>query len=217
MRSAPSNHPPYSEATLLVAISFGWFILLSVLAVVNGFPTSATFTDSSLASIALVEIVFGMMALTFLNFRGYRLSELLPSSSWRGCLEGVALCAVALLACRAAAMLIPFQHDEIQPIAQIMANAKPSLGVVIVVSMLNGLYEETFLLGYLVRGFASIGASFALGLSVLVRLLYHLYQGPAGALSIVIFGIILGVAYWCTRKLWPAVVAHSLADLVALS
>lgn len=216
MRSAPNDHPSYSEAAILVAISFGWFILLSVLAVVNGFPTSATFSDSSLTSIALVEIVFGMMALTFLRYRGYQLSELLPSPSWRGCLEGVALCAVAVAASTAVAMLIPSQNDAIQPIAKIMSNAKPSLGVVIVVSMLNGLYEETFLLGYLARGFAAIGASFALGLSVLVRMLYHLYQGPTGVVSIVIFGLILGAVYWRTRKLWPAVVAHSLADLVAL-
>jgi hypothetical protein len=41
----------------------------------------------------------------------------------------------------------------VQPVSQMLANAHPSLMVVLVLSALNGLYEETFLLAYLVRGF----------------------------------------------------------------
>lgn len=205
------------EAALLITISFGWFIGLSVMAVMNGFPSSQSFSDAALTVMLLTELVFGAMALAFLHLRGYRLQELLPSPSWRGCVDGVAVCAVALAACIAVAQLIPSNRDMVQPIAQIVANAKPSLGMVIVMSMLNGLYEETFLLGYLVRGFAPSGASFALGLSVLIRLLYHLYQGPNGAVSVVVFGLVLGAAYWRTRQLWPAVVAHALADMLALA
>jgi membrane protease YdiL (CAAX protease family) len=73
------------------------------------------------------------------------------------------------------------------------------------------------LLGYLMRGFAEAGASFALGLSVLVRLLYHLYQGPLGAVSVVVCGLVLGAAYWRTRRLWPVALAHALIDMIALS
>lgn len=205
------------EAVLLIMISFGWFIGLSVIAVMNGFPSSQSFSDGALIVMLLTEIVFGAMALAFLRMRGYRLDDLLPSPSWRGCLDGVAVCAVALAACIAVAQLIPCNRDTVQPIAQMVANAKPSLGIVIVMSMLNGLYEETFLLGYLVRGFAPSGASFALGLSVLVRLLYHLYQGPNGAVSVVVFGLVLSATYWRTHQLWPAVVAHALADILALA
>ena len=88
---------------------------------------------------------------------------------------------------------------------------------ILALSLLNGLYEETFLLGYLIRGFSAAGASFALGLNVLVRLLYHLYQGPMGAVSVVIFGLVVGYYYWRTRVLWPAVFAHMLADVLGLA
>jgi membrane protease YdiL (CAAX protease family) len=215
--AVPEKTPAYSEAALLVAISFGWFIMLSMFAVMQGFPASGTFSDASLMAMVLIELVLGTMALTFLRFRGYRLRDLLPAPSWHGCLEGVLLGAVAVVAGMVATQLVPFNHDAVQPIDEIMSRASPSLGMVIVLSMLNGLYEETFLLGYLARGFASLGTSFALGLSVLVRLLYHLYQGPAGAVSVVVFGVIPGVVYLRTRRLWPAVVAHALADLLALS
>jgi membrane protease YdiL (CAAX protease family) len=213
----PPSSPPLKEAALLIAISFGWFISWSVMAVMNGFPSSASLSDAALAGMMLTELMFGAMALAFLHLRGYQLKELLPSPSWRGCLDGMVVCAVAFAACMAVSQLIPPSGDTIQPIAQIVANAKPSLGVVVLLSMLNGLYEETFLLGYLVRGFAPSGASFALGISVLVRLLYHLYQGPNGAVSVVVFGLVLSAAYWRTRQLWPAVVAHALADVLALA
>ncbi|QNA98673.1 CPBP family intramembrane glutamic endopeptidase [Massilia sp. Se16.2.3] len=165
----------------------------------------------------MLELVLGALALAFLRARGYRISDTLPSPSWRGLQEGLLLYAAAAAACFVVGWLVPSRSDLVQPIAQMLTNAKPSLVVVLLVSMLNGLYEETFLLGYLTRRFATLGASLAVGLSVLVRLLYHLYQGPSGAVSVVVFGIVLGAVYWRTRRLWPAVVAHSVADLVGLA
>jgi membrane protease YdiL (CAAX protease family) len=201
----------------VVAISFGWFILQSVLAVAEGFPTSGTFSDASLGGLLVLEIVLGASALLFLRARGHDLAALLPSPNWRGLIEGGVLCVLAILACNIVEALFPSQSEAVQPIAQIVANSKPSIAVALAVSMFNGLYEETFLIGYLMRGFAEAGASFALGLSVLVRLLYHLYQGPTGAVSVVVCGLVFGAAYWRTRRLWPVVVAHALLDVIALS
>ena len=215
--SVPDSTRGVGEAAVLVALSFGWFILLSVSAVFNGVPVSAGFSDAALTGMVLTELACGTMALLFLHYRTYPVRGLLPSPNWRSSLEGVVLCAAALLACTLVDMLIPSDQDAMQPIAQIMANSRPSPGVVLIISLVNGLYEETFLLGYLQRAFASAGASFAIGLSVLVRLLYHLYQGPNGAVSVVVFGVVLGYVYWRTGRLWPAIVAHALADMLALA
>jgi len=215
---ASDKHPAYGEVATLIAISFGWFMLASVLAVLDGFPVSAApFSDTSLIGLIVTELVLGVLALGYLRYRGYVLQELLPRPGWRGCLEGALLCGAGIAACTVVDALLPARPGAVEPVAQMLANARPTMIVVLAVSVLNGLYEETFLLGYLVRGFASFGASFAVGLSVLVRLLYHLYQGPAGAVSVVVFGIVLGAAYWRTRRLWPAVVAHTLADILALA
>ena len=98
-----------------------------------------------------------------------------------------------------------------------VVNRHVTLPAIIALAMVNGLYEETFLLGYLQRGFLAAGPSFAIGLSVLVRVLYHLYQGPLGALSVLLFGLVVSLFHWRTGKLWPVVFAHTLADAFALA
>lgn len=216
MRHTSAVDATLGEAATLVTIAFGWFIAASFDAVARGFPTTASFSDSSLASIIATEFVFGVIALVFLHYRGHKLGELLPTPNWSGCITGTLLCAVSLLACFLISQIFPSSQHEAQPIAQIAANAKPSLAVAIALSMFNGLYEETFLLGYLIRGFSASGASFALGLSLLVRVLYHLYQGPMGAVSILAFGLIVSCYYWRAKTLWPAIFAHTLADAISL-
>jgi membrane protease YdiL (CAAX protease family) len=57
----------------------------------------------------------------------------------------------------------------------------------------------------------------AINTSVVVRLLYHLYQGPIGIMTIVPMGLLYGYVYSRTRQLWPLVVAHVLVDLIGLT
>ena len=54
----------------------------------------------------------------------------------------------------------------------------------------------------------------AINVSVVVRLLYHLYQGPIGVLTIVPMGLLYGYLYSRTRQLWPLVVAHVLLVII---
>ncbi|MCF5939434.1 CPBP family intramembrane metalloprotease, partial [Xanthomonas perforans] len=60
------------------------------------------------------------------------------------------------------------------------------------------------------------GPAVAVNVSVAVRASYHLYQGPIGAINILMFGLILG--WWVARRgrLWPAILAHGALDLLGL-
>ena len=210
--------PKPLEATLIVAICFGWFIASSIAAVASGFPASSeTFSDGSLVGLILIELALGAIALAVLRFRGYALADLLPTPTWQGCAIGVLLFIVTTLAWGAVAQCFPADAFAHQPIADMVSGKRVTLPVVIALSMVNGLYEETFLLGYLMRGFRAAGPSLAIGLSVLVRVMYHLYQGPLGAVSVLVYGLVVGLFYWRTGKLWPAVFAHTLADALALA
>jgi uncharacterized protein len=203
-------------ASVVVGVCFGWFVGLSIEAVLLGFPTAGSFSDPSLMSIAALECIFALGALMFLQYRGYSLGELIPIPTLRGTLVGALLYGCILLVWTLAVAAFSIDQSSTQPIAKIVANAKPSLAVVLVLSAVNGLYEETFLLGYLLRGLTAYGASFAVGVSLLIRVLYHLYQGPVGTVSVLLFGLVVSLYYLRTRSLWPTVVAHALGDAVAL-
>jgi len=84
---------------------------------------------------------------------------------------------------------------------------------VLAMSVVNGLYEEVFLLGYLQSALERFGLAFAVGASLLVRVAYHTYQGPAGAVSVLAFGLILSAYFARRRSLWPVVSAHMFADI----
>lgn len=199
-----------------MVICFGWFIASSVSAMFNGFPVDRSFSDGNLGALLLMECLLGTAALWYLHGRGYSLASLLPSPTVQGSFLGAGLAIAAMMAWWAVSQLFSRDLLESQPVVQMAARAHPSLIYVIAISMVNGLYEETFLTGYLVRVFSASGATFAVGLSLLVRVLYHLYQGPVGAVSVLVFGLVVSAFYWRTRVLWPVVFAHTLVDVVAL-
>jgi len=202
--------PTASEVLCIVALCFGLFILNSLWSVSAGFRSDAI-TDTSLMSLVMLEVVFGALALVVLRHRGYALTRLLPTPTWQGCAVGTVLYAVCLVV--AMVVTVSFDHP-MEPGVELAVRAHPSLAVVITLAMVNGLYEETFLLGYLVRGLRPHGASIALGVSLLVRVLHHLYQGPVSAVAVAAMGLIISAFYLRTRWLWPAVFAHTLADIV---
>jgi uncharacterized protein len=83
--------------------------------------------------------------------------------------------------------------------------------------LINPFFEEVFVCGYVMTALKRADNPWAaINTSVAIRMLYHLYQGPKGVLSIIPFGLIFGFSYARTGRLWPLVIAHSIADLLAL-
>jgi membrane protease YdiL (CAAX protease family) len=91
------------------------------------------------------------------------------------------------------------------------------LPTVIAVGLINPLFEEVFVCGYVMTALHRKESLWlALNVSVAIRLLYHLYQGPLGVLSINPFGLVAGFWYARTGRLWPVIVAHSIIDVVGM-
>jgi len=204
------------EVAVIVLVCFGWFIVGSLSAVAAGFPATPI-DDQSFVGIIAYEVVFAGTALALLHFRGRPLVSLMPRPTAMGSLVGLTLYGLTLVATWPLALVFSAQQVDAQPIQQMVGAASISLPALAALSIVNGIYEETFLNGYLVPALQSFGAAFAVGVSVLVRVLYHLYQGPLGALAVLFTGIIFGVYFWKTRKLWPVAFAHVFADLAAFA
>ena len=77
--------------------------------------------------------------------------------------------------------------------------------------------EEVFVCGYVIAALRKTRSiSFAINVSVGIRLIYHLYQGTVGVASIIPLGLIFAYWYARTGRLWPAVIAHAIIDFAGL-
>lgn len=198
------------DAAIVSTVCFGLFIVFSIQAVLAGFP-EAKFSESGNTWMIGVEIALSLAALTYLYMRGFDISSLYPSPTVRGSLAGLGLFFLAWLVGLLA--VAPFANAQ-QPQVVEFSFAGVSLFSTIMFAMVNGAFEEIFLLGVLVRGLRGLGASLAIGIPLLVRILYHLYQGPLGVVWVLAFGLTFSLFYLRSQQLWPPVLAHILWDIV---
>jgi membrane protease YdiL (CAAX protease family) len=177
-----------------------------------GFPTRP-FNDAAFAGVVLEELILGGVALAYLRLRGHELAALVPRPTALGSLVGIGLYALTALIFWAAYWFAGAPEPSAEPIEKMIAAGSVSLPWILGGSIVNGLFEEVFLTGYLLRALMPYGASVAIGVPVLVRAVSHLYQGPLGTISVIGVGVVFGAYYWRKRQLWPVVFAHIFADI----
>jgi membrane protease YdiL (CAAX protease family) len=201
------------EAGVVSLLCFGLFTWWSTQAVLAGFP-EAQFSESGDYWAIGTELLLGAVALLYLRRLRFDLGSLYPAPDLLGSALGVG---IFLLAGIVGSMVTaPFASAD-QPLMSEFDYQKVSLASTILFSMVNGAFEEVFLLGVLVRGLRHHGLSIAVGLPLLVRVLYHLYQGPLGAVWILVFGLVFTACYLRLGRLWPLVLAHTLWDIVPVA
>jgi membrane protease YdiL (CAAX protease family) len=201
-----------AEAFGIVTLCFGWFIVGSAYAVSVGFQ-GGSFSEAGVVGLVGLEVVLAIAALYVLASRGFDVASLYPRPSLIGVLAGLLVSAIAFGAAWAATSAFDWSYYS-QPLERLMGGSPIGLQALVLLGIVNGTYEEIFLLGFLLRGLRGYGLSVAIGVSVLVRVLYHLYQGPLGALYVGVFGLVLSLYYVSSGKLFPVVLAHALWDII---
>lgn len=206
------------EFWVVVTVAFGYFIAGSVWAAWFAQPSDdLAFSDASMIGLILTELVLFSLLAPLLWWRGWRPEALGLGFTWRDVGVGCAL----FLACIIAASLLmtglALMADGMGPLWTRMEGAPLSVAAIVAVSIVNPIFEEVFVCGYVIRALERTRSiAFAVNASVAIRVSYHLYQGAIGALGVAVVGLILG--WWFARKgrLWPVIIAHGLMDLVAL-
>lgn len=81
----------------------------------------------------------------------------------------------------------------------------------------NAVLEEFVMIGYLFTRArqARIAPLVVLLVSAVIRGSYHLYQGFGGFVGNLVMGILFGLWFTRTRRLWPLVIAHFLLDVAS--
>jgi uncharacterized protein len=137
----------------------------------------------------------------------------------KGTAEGLILAIGTYAVCSFIYLVVyPFFPVALQPRPNELVAPDLMFGLVIAVSIVNPLFEEFFVSGYLITTLKQWRHPwFAINVSVTLRLLYHLYQGPSGTVTIIPIGFVFAQWYNRTDRLWPLVVAHALFDYTGLA
>lgn len=218
MRAFVQKMSPIQEAVVITTIFAGWFIYSAMSVVFAGFPTSAARGYDNRAAISLVIWECSMFAIgaLLLRWRGWKAVDFMFAVTWRQLFVAIPLLWLSVVIDWLLWQVVGDRLDD-GSVLSLMHKDSVSFGAALLVSVVNGTFEEFFLCRYLIERFRTAGATFAVTLSACIRMAYHVYQGPYGTLSILAFGLMIGTYYWRTRALGTVVVAHILADLIALT
>jgi membrane protease YdiL (CAAX protease family) len=200
-----------------VFVVFGAFapFIASSLASLARPEHAAEFSNAGLFALVCYEIALGTILLAFLHYRGWTAERFGLAFSRIDPLIGIALAITSYVACIASVFLYVAATSSFSHAAGTIHWASTGLspGIAAVVSVVNPIYEEIFLVGYVISVLKERrDATFAVNVSTAIRLLYHLYQGPTGVMVAVPAGLVFG--YWFVRKgrLYPVIIAHALLD-----
>jgi uncharacterized protein len=207
------------EAVVVTTIFVGWFIYGSLWVMLAGYPAglASGYNDAAAISLVIWECAMFAIGALVLYWRGWKAGDFLFPLGWRHVLPALLLLALDWLINALIWETIGSRLEDGSLLRTLAQTDSVSFGAAVLLSAVNGTFEEFFLCRYLIERFRESSATFAIMLSATIRMLYHVYQGPQGTLSILAFGIMIGAYYWRTRALGAVVLAHVLADLIALS
>jgi membrane protease YdiL (CAAX protease family) len=213
---------PRWEFALVLLIAFGYPTLVSFVSLAVPIAQWPISGGSLRALLVIVEPIVLLLLGWFLHIRGWTLPQLgLGRPRPSALLLGIGLCLVWYVVYRELWYGLWQLAPELMRAAPAAAPAiTPGLSAtaVVIVSLLNPIFEEVFVCGYIISVLAKPGRVWpAIHASVAVRLLYHLYQGPVGIIGIIPIGLLFAGYFARSRQLWPVLIAHALLDFIGLA
>ena len=203
----------------LILISVATFLIMLVVAI-----PPIVLSDVDINSLVIQEIAVLLPIGAFLHVRGWTLEGIGFRPELAGTIIGVGLAAAVFIAYCLAweladSVFVEATGNQLTDWFGTFIVLAPDLGLstVILVSIVNPFFEETFVCGYLISFLKrKTSISTAINVGVIIRVLYHTYQGPAGILYMIVVGLAFGHWYVRTGRLWPLFVAHACLDVFGL-
>jgi len=217
MREKIAALSPRTEFLVVIGLVYGNSLFRYCLSVFrNGFTPIIAWDNGVFIRLLVIEISVALCLGLFLYFRGWRWVDLNIYPSIKATGIGILIWFCAYLLCDIFYVLSVsiFSNSNLIRSISFQGHIYPPLAFI--VSIINPIFEEIFHLSFIIKSLEKHGAAFAIGISTLLRLLVHLYQGPLMAVSILPIGILFAAYYWHSRQLWPILIAHGIFDFIGL-
>ena len=213
LRKSIQNLPKFGEFAVVIVLCFGYSITMSIYSLflpgnVIVFDNWAMIRRIFLTGARLLVVAF------VLSWRGWNLRRFGFKFSWSAVLAGVPVF-VSYTLLYAASYLLTFKF---YPLALDLRGDAVYNGfepLILVSLLINSVFEEAIVCGYVVPVLAPYGAALSIIASALIRLGYHLYYGPMALVGILPMGLLYAFVYWRWRNLWPLITAHTIHNVWA--
>lgn len=215
------------EFLLVIGIAFGWAIAGSIVAFVYAqsageAPSSgSTYGKAHLYGVVVKEVMLAPLLAALLYTGGWRAKDFPIGFGTIATALGVLIFAgvwVADIVLDAALrQIFPSMHAGAEAMQAYRPSDPPDLTSIVLLSTVNPVFEEVIVCGYVIGALSGrFGQTAAINTSVLIRALYHLYQGIEALPFHLAFGLMQAYAYVRIGRLWPLIVSHALLDFFAL-
>ncbi|WP_299577163.1 CPBP family intramembrane glutamic endopeptidase [uncultured Sunxiuqinia sp.] len=211
---------PTIELLIILILGFGLFIYSST---ISFFAVNSDYTHSwgykitnfSHSTILIYEVIAFSIILYILKVRAWRLTDFNLSFKFR--LIWVALLLLVLRNITGGILSKIFEFATVigdTGTKHVHYGLEANWIVILLFVVINSIYEEFILVGYFFKRLEKYHPAILIGLSTLIRLSFHTYQGWIGIFYIIPTGLIFGYYYFKYKKLWPLIIAHGLMNLL---
>jgi membrane protease YdiL (CAAX protease family) len=214
------------EFVLVIGVAFGLSIIGSLTSLLYGHTvaedvTRQAFGNAHLYQVIVNELFCAPFIAAILYAGGWRLRDFPCNINRAATLLGLLAFSLAWMAQTVSdavvAQLFTSLRGELDSLWNYRPSARASLVAVYLASIINPVFEEVIVCGYVIPVIARrYGETTAINISVLIRASYHLYQGIAVLPFHVAHGLMQAYMYVRFRNLWPLIVSHALLDFFAL-
>jgi membrane protease YdiL (CAAX protease family) len=202
-----------TEALIVLIGAFGFLIIRDAYLIYKGDHVIST---QSLYSVFVYEVVILTSLGFFIKYRGWTFKSLGLMFQLKDLLYALALYGVFIFFYTLFYSILVDILDVQLKVNFIQLNSL-SLSAVLLISVVNPIFEELFLCGYLLSFRQKIMHPYSLVFfSVAIRVSYHLYQNWFVLLHIIPFGIISAIWFLRTKRIWPIIMIHQLIDFFGL-
>jgi membrane protease YdiL (CAAX protease family) len=205
-----------AEAWLVLWICVGLTTVSSVYRLYLDHGLVRPFDISRLSFVLVQEGLLVVAFVPFLRLRGWTLSRASVPFAAPDLFRGVVIWCVLYVVYWVTVMFMRASGLGDAAMHMKSSGQAPWL-IVLLVSLLNPIFEEFLYLGYAVNALRRHGVAVAATTSIALRVAVHLYQGPAALTYIAPFGLVLTTYYIKTRRIWPVIIAHAIQDAIGLT